>query len=124
MRVTSTIRAVIALHGNQISIAIRTRGIYDRRICPDLSGIRPEGSFLRPAHFFFRIDFILLLFFFPGIGYLPFHARGVENEIWGEILGEEIIDRDSIVGRRFFEATMIKILSNVKILKKREYWIV
>lgn len=73
--------------------------------------------------FFFRIDFILLLFLFPGIGYLPFHARGVENEIWGEISGEEIIDRDSIMGYRFFEATIIEV-SNVKILEKREYWIV
>ena len=72
--------------------------------------------------FFFRIDFILLLFFFPGIGYLPFHARGVQN--WGEISGEKIIDRGSIMEYRFFEATMIKVLSNVKILEKREYWIV
>ena len=91
---------------------------------PIYRGSAPMDPFSDRLIFFFRIDFILLLFFFPGIGYLPFHARGVENEIWGEILGEEIIDRDSIVGRRFFEATMIKILSNVKILKKREYWIV
>lgn len=52
-------------------------GDTDRRICPDLSGVRPDGSFFQPPFSFYQ-GLTLSSSRFLGIAYSPFHARGVD----------------------------------------------